>query len=440
MLTRRSLVKSIPAALVAARSGIAQPLAALSTSEIAGTAASATTPGTTLPARDAFTTPQFEVCLNNARWHPLSIAARKATEDYLEYKSRGIWDQNGHISPASILVRESFAKLINATPDEVAFVQSTTAGENLAVSALGLTQPGSFNIVTDALHFDGSLYLYSQLEKRGVEVRVLKPRITPQGWSIDKSDIETAVDKNTRLIAVSWVSMINGFTHDVAWLASLAHAHGARLYVDAVQAAGCVPIDVRATGIDFLASASYKWLMGDFGLGFLYAGSAVLPTLHRTHSPTTRPAHFPQPSISSSTPPPVTLKPAPTPTPSSPRSATRCPGSSSSASQISSSTRMRSMPSCAMKCRASATAASRRPMHKARSSPSPSKTMQPPRPGSSAPTSTSHSTPGACASPRRSTTTRPTCTLCSKPSADVFSKLRRISVCEFDSPRRVLST
>ena len=270
MLSRRSFVKIAPAALVAARAGTSQPLS------------SGTGSTTGLPVRDAFTAPRFEVCLNNARWHPLSIAARKATEDYLEYKSRGIWNQNGVTSPASILVRESFAKLINAAPDEVAFVQSTTTGENLVVSALGLTQPGNFNIVTDALHFEGSLYLYSELKSRGIDVRIVKPHITDQGWSIEKADVERAVDQNTRLIAVSWVSMINGFTHDVGWLASLAHAHGARLFVDAVQAAGCLPIDVRATGVDFLASASYKWLMGDFGLGFLYARSDILPTLHRT--------------------------------------------------------------------------------------------------------------------------------------------------------------
>jgi selenocysteine lyase/cysteine desulfurase len=270
VFTRRSFVKVIPAALVATRSGVSEPLTTDMPFE------------SSLPVRNAFTTPQFEVCLNNARWHPLSIAARKATEEYLEYKSRGIWNQNGLTSPTSILVRESFAKLINATSDEVAFVQSTTTGENLAVSALGLTQPGNFNIVTDALHFEGSLYLYSELKNRGIDVRIVKPHITDEGWSIEKADIEKAVDKNTRLIAVSWVSMINGFTHDVGWLASLAHAHGARLFVDAVQAAGCMPIDVRTTGVDFLASASYKWLMGDFGLGFLYARSEILPTLHRT--------------------------------------------------------------------------------------------------------------------------------------------------------------
>lgn len=270
MLTRRSFVKFVPGALMTAHAGISHPHAPDANS------------GTGLPVRDAFTAPQFEVCLNNARWHPLSIAARKATEDYLEYKSRGIWNQNGVTSPVSILVRESFAKLINATPDEVALVQSTTTGENLVVSALGLTQPGNFNIVTDALHFEGSLYLYSELKSRGIDVRIVKPHIADEGWAIEKADLDKVVDRNTRLIAVSWVSMINGFTHDVGWLASLAHAHGARLFVDAVQAAGCVPIDVRAAGVDFLASASYKWLMGDFGLGFLYARADVLPTLNRT--------------------------------------------------------------------------------------------------------------------------------------------------------------
>lgn len=266
MLTRRSLFRQAGAAalVAAAESGILQAKPAAGSMQ--------------LPVRADFTTPAFEVCLNNARWHPLSNGARKATEEYLDYKARGVFHQNGLTSPASIAVKQSFASLIHATPDEVAFVQSTTAAENLVVSALGLTRPGPFNIVTDALHFDASLYLYTELQKRGVDVRIVKPR----GWVIDKADMQRAVDKNTRLIAVSQVSWINGFTHDSKWLADLAHAHGAKLYLDVVQAAGVMPIDVRSSGVDFLGSASYKWLMGDFGLGFLFARSDVLPTLQRT--------------------------------------------------------------------------------------------------------------------------------------------------------------
>ena len=235
--------------------------------------------GAGLAAAGEFVTPQYEVCLNNARWHPMSRGARQAVSDYLEYKARGVWTPPpGMNSPESIAVRSGFAGLIGAKPDEIAFVNSTTAGENLVVAGLGLTTPGKGNIVTDALHFDGSLYLYQELAKRGVEVRIVKAR----GWEIDAGDLERAIDKNTKLVAVSKISYINGFEHDLKAICDVAHARGAYVYADAVQAAGCVPIDVRATGVDFLASASYKWLMGDFGLGFLYVKEEVLPKMQRT--------------------------------------------------------------------------------------------------------------------------------------------------------------
>ncbi len=56
----------------------------------------------------------------------------------------------------------------------------------------------------------------------------------------------------------------------------MAHASGALVYADIVQAAGAVPVDVKALGVDFCATASYKWLMGDFGLGFLYVRKDLL--------------------------------------------------------------------------------------------------------------------------------------------------------------------
>jgi selenocysteine lyase/cysteine desulfurase len=64
----------------------------------------------------------------------------------------------------------------------------------------------------------------------------------------------------------------------------LAHAHGAYVYVDIIQGVGTVPLDVRAAGVDFAATATYKWLMGDFGLGFLFVREELLGSLiQRTH-------------------------------------------------------------------------------------------------------------------------------------------------------------
>jgi selenocysteine lyase/cysteine desulfurase len=223
---------------------------------------------------------EFETCLNAGRWHPLSNGARRAAERYQEYKQRGIWDRSGGLWSAANPdmhggsqneTKALFAKLINAAPDEIAFVQSTTAGENLIVRALGLPA-GDVNIVTDGLHFEGSLYLYDALRRNGMDVRIVRPR----NWRIEIEDLERSIDHKTRLVAVSLISYINGFQHDLKRICDVAHAHGALVYADIVQAAGAMPVDVKASGVDFCAAASYKWLMGDFGLGFLYANKDVL--------------------------------------------------------------------------------------------------------------------------------------------------------------------
>lgn len=93
--------------------------------------------------------------------------------------------------------------------------------------------------------------------------------------------LERAIDGKTRLVAVSLISFINGFEHDLKRVCDIAHTNGAMVYADIVQAAGAMPIDVKASGVDFCATASYKWLMGDFGLGFLYVKTSVLDRIVR---------------------------------------------------------------------------------------------------------------------------------------------------------------
>ncbi|WP_334037729.1 aminotransferase class V-fold PLP-dependent enzyme [Burkholderia gladioli] len=218
-----------------------------------------------------------ETCLNNARWHPMSRGARAQVDAYMAYTERGVWQPSDLIDHLQTSVRQSFARLINADVREIAYVNSTTAGETMLVASLGLPAKGG-NIVTDALHFEGSLYMYGALQKQGVDVRCVRP--TPD-WRIDLDDMARVIDHDTRLVAVSLVSFVNGFRHDVKALCELAHARGAVVYVDAVQAVGAIPVDVRALGVDALGSASYKWLMGDFGLGFLYVNQRLIPRLRR---------------------------------------------------------------------------------------------------------------------------------------------------------------
>lgn len=202
------------------------------------------------------------VYLNNGAAHPLGRGAINAIHTYFQEKAAGTSASPVKTSDA---VKAHFAALINAPVPTVSLTTRTIAGENLVVTSLDLAHTRG-NIVTDELHFQGSLNLYHALQAKGADIRIVKAR----NWGIELADLEKAVDRETKLIAISAVSQVNGFQHDLKAVSDLAHSHGAYVYVDAVQAVGAVPIDVRASGIDFLGCGAQKWLMGDYGLGFLY--------------------------------------------------------------------------------------------------------------------------------------------------------------------------
>jgi selenocysteine lyase/cysteine desulfurase len=229
---------------------------------------SATGNSTLADARTQFAIVNDEVCLNNAHWHPMSRGGMQAVQKYLDFKAHGFGKYAEYGVELQRKVRAEFAELIGTKVQEIAFVPSTMAGENTVVN--GMEFPVGSNIVTDALHFNGSLYLYGELaKKRGIDLRIVRSsRADPT--RIDLRDLVSRIDRRTRLVSVSLVSMINGFQHDLKAVCDAAHSSGAYVYADIIQAAGTVPIDVKKSGVDFAACASYKWLMGDMGVGFLY--------------------------------------------------------------------------------------------------------------------------------------------------------------------------
>ncbi|WP_203290661.1 aminotransferase class V-fold PLP-dependent enzyme [Maricaulis parjimensis] len=214
--------------------------------------------------------------LNSGSVHPVSQGARRAVETYLA--SRGMNGEGGDYSIGRLRgsVLQRYADLINAEASEVAYITSTSAGEQMAVNCLGLPRRGG-RIVTDVLHFFGSFHLYNELEAAGMEVVIIPMRDN----RIYLEDMAAAMTPDTRLVSISAISTINGFQHDLAAVAEMAHAHGAHVYVDAVHAVGSVPVDVKASGIDFMANSSFKWMMGDMGLGFMYVRGDLIGQLER---------------------------------------------------------------------------------------------------------------------------------------------------------------
>jgi selenocysteine lyase/cysteine desulfurase len=213
--------------------------------------------------------------INAAYTHPLPLDAAAAQRAMAETRADPFHtsDDPPHRS------KPLFAHLVNAAPEEIAWIPSTSYGESFVIGALGLKDGKGGKVVTDILHFDGSLYTYGELAKRGLGVTVLP--MTADG-RIDMNRLEAAVDDDTRLVAVSLVSMVNGFQHDLKTVCDIAHRKGALVYADVIQAAGAIPIDVKISGVDFIACSSFKWLMGDFGCGFLYANREVFGRLKRS--------------------------------------------------------------------------------------------------------------------------------------------------------------
>jgi selenocysteine lyase/cysteine desulfurase len=216
-------------------------------------------------ARDYFPWSRNETYLNNAGMHPSGVHAIRAAEEYLQSVLRGPGHGKSFGERGFDEVRELYGRLIGALPSEIAFVQSTLTGENIVAGGLGL-HDGRGNVVTDELHYHGGTYIYRMLEKAGLELRVVPQR----DWKLDLEDYRRLIDGKTRLVAMTLVSNLNGYFHDARAVSDLAHEHGAYVYADVVQAAGCVPVDVRAMGIDFCCASTYKWLMGLRGLGLLY--------------------------------------------------------------------------------------------------------------------------------------------------------------------------
>jgi selenocysteine lyase/cysteine desulfurase len=229
---------------------------------------SASSPATALPAKSDFAIPEGVTYINSAFTHPMPVAAAQALRQYVDYRSQpGIASKMQNVD-----VKAEFAALINAKPSEISFIPNTSTGENLVVNGLGIPHTDG-NVVTDALHFEGALLHLGELQKRnGLDLRIVQPR----DWRIDLRDMQRVVDMKTKLIEISLVAMSNGFLHDLKAVCDLAHAHGAYVYADIVQAAGNTPIDVRESDVDFCACSSFKWLMGDFGLGFLFVKESLL--------------------------------------------------------------------------------------------------------------------------------------------------------------------
>lgn len=237
--------------------------------------------GDALPARIRHRFPVFErlVYANSCSQGALSDTVRAAYDAYLTS-----WEERG--SPWDVWVeqaeaaRTTFASLINSTPDEVAVTTSVSAGVSALLSSLGF-DGGRSTIVVSDLEFPTVGQIAHAQERLGR--RVVHVPASSDG-TLPPERLAAAIDEHTALVCITAVCYRNGFRPDLEAIVELVHERGALVFVDAYQAAGAIPIDVRALGCDFLAAGTLKYLLGSPGLAFLYCRRDLVQSLVPTQT------------------------------------------------------------------------------------------------------------------------------------------------------------
>lgn len=166
------------------------------------------------------------------------------------------------------------AKLVNASSDEIAVVESTTAGLNAIVSAMPFVD-GDNVLICDLEYLQVAIPFDNLRRFKRIELRPVKHR---RGL-VTVDDFARVCDARTRAIVVSSVQWSNGLKIDLADLSDLAARYDAWLIVDAIQQLGAGVIDVARLGVDAIACGGHKWLNAPYGCGFLYVNKKRLSAI-----------------------------------------------------------------------------------------------------------------------------------------------------------------
>lgn len=212
--------------------------------------------------------------LNHAANGPLSFPVAHTLHDFIS-------DINefGSIHASKWLPHEQgvyahLASFLGVRPDQIALTASTSDG--MMIIAQGLDWQAGDEIITAEGEFPSNVYPWLNLREQGVKTHF----VALQDKRVVVEDVLALMNERTRLVSLSLVEFSSGFRNDIATIARHCHERGILCGIDAMQALGVLDVHVPTLGVDFLASAGHKWLLGPQTCGILYVADDVLARLH----------------------------------------------------------------------------------------------------------------------------------------------------------------
>ena len=208
---------------------------------------------------------------------------RRVAEAMIRFSERcTLGDQEDSLPPGFFSgIREKACRLLNAKPEEIAFVGPTSLA--LSFIAGGLKFRRTDNVLIYQDDYPSNVYPWMALAERGVEVRYLN---TKELGRIRLTDIKGQIDENTRLVALASCHFLAGYRIDLNAIGQYLRERGILFCVDAIQTVGAFPTSMEY--VDFAAADAHKWLLGPCAAGLMYVRKEVqdhlLPTTHGWHN------------------------------------------------------------------------------------------------------------------------------------------------------------
>jgi cysteine desulfurase len=165
--------------------------------------------------------------------------------------------------------RERVASLVGALPAEIIFNSCGTEATNTAILAALAIDPDRRHIVTSTVEHSATVKLCEHLATRGYEITWLP---VDRGGRLDPERLRGALTGETAVISLLWANNETGVLFPVEEIAAIARERGVPLHLDAVQAAGKVPIDLSNLGAQYVSLSAHK-LYAPKGVGALYVNA-----------------------------------------------------------------------------------------------------------------------------------------------------------------------